>query len=147
MNALKTRMTASAQTLGQALVLTLVGCGGGSGPEGDIEPTLPNPQEYIFTPACATSGCHDAIDKGGELDMSTAQISYDAMVNVPSRNVVAKASGWIMVLPGDPTRSFLMRKLVSPGLGEGEAMPSAAQELHPYYVSLIETWIANGAPR
>lgn len=129
------------------LALVLAGCGGSAGPEGDLEPTLNNIQQYVLTPACATSGCHDAIDKGGELDLSGAQVSYDSMVNVPSRNVVAKASGWIMVIPGDPTRSFLMRKMVSPGLGEGDPMPSTAQELHPYYISLIETWIANGAPR
>ncbi len=125
----------------------LMACGGSDAPAGDLEPTLANIQEYIMAPACATSGCHDAVDQAGELDLSEAQITYDAMVNVASKNPVAKASGWIMIIPGDPTRSFLMRKMVSPGLGEGEAMPSAAQELHPYYVALIETWIANGAPR
>lgn len=126
--------------------LCATACGGSDAPE-QLEPTLSNIQQYVLTPACATSGCHDAIDKAGELDLSDAQISYDSMVNVPSKNPVAKASGWIMIIPSDPTRSFLMRKMVNPGLGEGDPMPSAAQELHPYYIELIETWIANGAPR
>lgn len=133
-----------------AMMFVLAGlataCGGSDAPA-TLEPTLENIQQYVLTPACASSGCHDAVDQAGELDLSEAQVSYDAMVNVPSRNPVAKASGWIMVIPGDPTRSFLMRKMVSPGLGEGDPMPSAAQELHPYYIELIETWIANGAPR
>ena len=137
--------TARLTPVALALALTAA-CGGEEGPA-ELEPTLVNIQEYVLTPACATSGCHDAIDKAGELDLSEAQVSYDQMVNVPSRNPVAKASGWIMVLPGDPDRSFLMRKMVSPGLGEGDPMPSAAQQLNQYYVDLIATWIANGAPR
>ncbi len=124
----------------------LMGCGGGGGAE-DLEPELAVIQSEIFAPACATSGCHDARDKAGELDMSTAQLSYDQMVNVASKNPVAKANGWIMIRPGDSDRSFLMRKLMGPGVGEGDPMPSAAQELHPYYVDVIRTWIENGAPR
>lgn len=137
---------ASILIITMAIAAAMVGCGGSDAPA-EIEPTLVNIQEFILTPACATSGCHDEIDQAGELDLSSAQVSYDAMVNVPSRNPVAKASGWIMVIPGDPDRSFLIRKMVSPGIGEGDPMPSAAQELHPYYVELIATWIENGAPR
>lgn len=128
------------------MLAALSACGGEEGPA-QLEPTLANIQQYVFTPACATSGCHDAADAAGELDLSTAQISYDAMVNIPSKIPVAKANGWVMILPGDPGRSFLVRKMVSPGLGEGDPMPSSAQALHPYYIELIETWISNGAPR
>jgi hypothetical protein len=104
-------------------------------------------QVVVFVPACATSGCHDAAVKGGELDMSTAQASYDGMVNVTAANRVAKANGWVNVVPGDPERSFLMRKLDAPGLGEGDPMPSAAKQLTAPYRDAIVQWIAEGAMR
>lgn len=124
----------------------LTACGGSDG-VAQLDPTIDNIQQYIFTPACANSGCHDSVVRGGDLDLSTAQISYDAMVNVPSRNPVAKANGWIMVKPGDPNLSFLIRKIEAPGVGEGDPMPSAAQTLDPFYIELIRTWIEIGAPR
>ena len=129
-----------------ALLVGATACGGGDG-TAELDPTLLNIQTHVLTPACATSGCHDAVDQAGELDLSAAQISYDAMVGVPSKNPVAKASGWLMVKPGEPGRSFLIRKMVGPGIGEGDPMPSKAQELNPYYLELIQTWIEQGAPR
>lgn len=128
------------------LAVGLAACGGSEGPA-QLDPTLANIQTHVLTPACATSGCHDATDQAGELDLSAAQISYEAMVGVPSKNAVAKASGWLIVKPGEPGRSFLIRKMVGPGLGEGDPMPSAAQELNPYYLELVEQWIELGAPR
>lgn len=133
-------------TLILGLGAALIACGGNA-VEGDLDPTLANIQEYVFTPACATGGCHDALDRAGELDLSTAQVSYDSMVNVTSKNTVAKANGWIMIVPGDAERSFLVRKMAGPGPGEGDPMPSASQEVHPFYLELITKWIEEGAPR
>ncbi|MBK6689405.1 MAG: hypothetical protein IPG45_33365 [Deltaproteobacteria bacterium] len=128
--------------------LFLVGCGGDANEGlGELPPTLDAIQQHVFTPGCATSACHDRVTRGGDLDLSNAQVSYDQMVNVGSKNPVAKANGWLIVKPEDPARSFLVRKLVGPGVGEGEAMPSVSQELDPYYQKLIETWIQEGARR
>lgn len=132
-----------------ALLLTLAGCGGGDGggPDPSLEPTIENIQRYIFDPACSTSGCHDALTNGGDLELPSAQASYDRMVNVRAVNPIARTNRWLLVKPGEPERSFLMRKLDGPGVGEGEAMPSDTQELHPFYRDLIYRWIAEGAHR
>lgn len=139
------RPLASSTILGGGLLL--FACGGGGEAQGELAPTLDAIQQHVFTPGCATSACHDRVTRGGELDLSNAQVSYDQMVGVTSKNPVAKANGWLIVKPEDPARSFLIRKLVGPGVGEGEAMPSVSQELDPYYLKLIETWIQEGAPR
>lgn len=120
------------------------GCGG-SEETGDLQPTLAALQGAVFTPACATSGCHDAATVAGELDLSTASRSYESMVGVPSRNRVAKENAWLMIKPGEPERSFLVRKLDGPGLGEGDPMPSETEMLSAYYRDLIVQWINGGA--
>lgn len=129
------------------LAAALAACGGSSTAEGVPAPVLAELQEVVFVPACATSGCHDAAVAGGGLDMSTAQASYDGMVNVQVENRVARANGWVNVIPGDPDRSFLIRKLDGPGLGEGDPMPSAAKQLSAPYRDAIVEWIVQGAQR
>lgn len=141
----RTKTSIAVALLG-ALAAGLIGCGGEQ-MAGSVEPNIDDIQQHILTPACATSGCHDSQDRAGDLDLSTAQVSYDSMVNVRSKIPVARAQGWVMVKPGDPDRSFLVRKLEGPGVGEGDPMPSSAQELHPYYVDVIRQWIEMGAPR
>ncbi len=119
------------------------GCGGEETIQ--LQPQLSDIQSAIFGPACATGGCHDAESAAGELDLSTAPRSHRAMVGVRSKNRVAKENGWLMVKPGEPERSFLLRKLDGPGLGEGDPMPSETQMLNPYYRDLIADWIVQGA--
>ena len=73
--------------------LFLVGCGGDANEGlGELPPTLDAIQQHVFTPGCATSACHDRVTRGGDLDLSNAQVSYDQMVNVGSKNPVAKAN-------------------------------------------------------
>jgi hypothetical protein len=140
-------MRAGTSALGLWMALS-VGCGGdGTGAPGDLAPTIDSIQQNVLTPGCAASACHDRVTRGGELDLSNAQVSFDSMVGVGAKNPVAKANGWLLVKPNDPARSFLVRKLIGPGVGEGEAMPSVSQELNPYYVDLIERWIEEGAQR
>ena len=111
-------------------------------------PVLDEIQSAIFTPACATSGCHEAgCTDCGNLDMSSAQLSYENMVEKPVHNGIAKMNGWVNVKPGDPDRSFLIRKIKGPGVGEGDAMPSNSETLHEEYLKVIEQWIQEGAQR
>lgn len=123
----------------------LTACGGEDA--ATIGTDIESIQQNIFAPACATAGCHDAESKGGELDMSTTDKSYNGMINIPAVNRVAKANGWVNVKPGDPERSFLVRKLDGPGAGEGDPMPSEAQMLNAYYRDIVVQWIAEGAKR
>lgn len=122
----------------------LIGCGGEEATP-TIGANLNDLQAAVFGPGCATSGCHDGQSVAGQLDLSTSARSFEAMVGVPSRNRVAKENGWLMIKPGEPARSFLMRKLDGPGLGEGDPMPSETEMLTPYYRDLIAQWIAEGA--
>lgn len=122
-------------------------CGG----EEPVDPapaaTFENIQSLVFTPACATAGCHDAATKGGELDLSSAGASYVDLIRIPATNRVGRANRWVLVEPGSSGRSFLVRKMVQPGPGEGDPMPSASEELNPYYLSMIQAWIDQGAAR
>ena len=107
-----------------------------------VEPTLSRVQELVFTPGCARSGCHDA---AAPLDLSTPQASLAALVMQRPDNPVARENAWMLVKPGEPERSFLMRKLEGPGVGEGGPMPTAAEILTPFYLELVSQWIAEGA--
>ena len=111
-----------------------------------MDPTLDNIQEHIFDKACSMRGCHAADSPAGGLDLSTADASFAAMIDIPVRNSVALQNGWVLVKPGDPELSFLVRKIGTPGLGEGGPMPFDMQ-LHPFYQDLVKDWITAGALR
>lgn len=109
-----------------------------------LSATLDNIQEHVFDKACVQ--CHNEQTSSGGLDLSSAQVSYDNLIDVSAKNSVAGENGWLLVKAGEPDLSFLVRKL-SPGLGEGAAMPLGTQELTEFYVDLIRNWIASGAQR
>lgn len=113
----------------------------------NLEPTLENVQKHVFTPACATSGCHTAETAAGGLDLSTADASYEALVGKPALNGIAAENHWKLVTPEDPDLSFLCRKLEQPGMGEGAPMPPGEYMVKQEYVELVEDWIADGAQR
>jgi hypothetical protein len=136
------------------LTLTLLAasaCGDSAGLGTDagapaLAATFDNIQEYIFAPGCATQGCHTSERAAGGLPLGSADESYQALLNVPAVNSVAGQNGWLLVKPGDPELSFLVRKIDAPGLGEGAPMPITTQ-LTPFYQQLIENWILAGALR
>ncbi len=117
----------------------------GDGPDHDASFDLI--QSQIFEPACSTSGCHDSETLAGNLDLSNADVSYASLVDIAAENGVAAENRWMRVKPGEPDLSFLIRKLVLPGIGEGAPMPVGEMELTDYYVSMISEWIALGAER
>ena len=115
--------------------------------ENELEPTLEVLQADLFEPGCAMSGCHDASVRAGDLDLSTADATWNGLVNIPAENDVAFENRWLRVVPGDPDKSFLIRKLTEPGVGEGFAMPIGNQQLNDPWLELTRAWIAAGAPR
>jgi hypothetical protein len=133
-----------------AMSLPVLACGSDS-PGADasiaaLDPTLDNIQEHIFDKACSARGCHSAASPAGDLNLSSADASFLSLVDIPVKNSVANQNGWVRVKPGDPELSFLVRKIGTPGLGEGAPMPFDAQ-LHPFYQDLVKDWIAAGAMR
>lgn len=112
---------------------------------GELEPTLATLQEHVFAPACALSGCHDDATRAGNLNLSSQAASYAALVDVPVTNAIALENGWLLVKPGDPELSFVVRKMRLPGLGEGAPMPIGEFQVSDYYMTLLEEWISLGA--
>ena len=119
------------------LAILWMGCGSAE----QLAPTSEAVQELVFTPGCAVSGCHDATSQVAGLDLSSVEASLASLVEVEPFNDIARENGWLLVEPGSAERSFLMRKLLEPGVGEGSAMPNASTRLHDVYLELVAQWI------
>jgi hypothetical protein len=141
--------------LGYAVLIVLalgtVGCDEAlsdlTGPTPDLEPTFSSIQQQIFSagdssgrPAC--TNCHNAIgSRFNGLDL-TAAVSYNNLVNVPSRF----RAGAIRVIPGDPENSYLIHKLEGRSTIAGVRMPLNGPYLQPGQILVIRRWIETGAP-
>ena len=129
------------------LLWALPGCGeavDGSLPQ---RPTIDDVQEFVFGPACANGDCHALPTRAGDLDLSSAALSYTNIVEVAATNTVAAQRDLLRVVPGDPDSSFLFRKLLSVGPGEGTPMPTVDEQLTGPYLDLVSRWIEQGAVR
>jgi hypothetical protein len=112
---------------------------------GLLQPTFDNVHAHVLLPGCAVAGCHDAANSSGDLNMETVAGAYAALISIPANNVLAKENGWVRIRPGALDTSFLIRKVLGPGVGEGTAMPSPALQLAPDWLHLVERWIEAGA--
>jgi hypothetical protein len=145
-------MRNSHSLLASALVSALVtGCGGGGGYGGDDAPPPPPPppagfgpnfseiQDAVFSPTCATSGCHlgAAAEQGLQLDEAN---SYGMLVDVPSTEVPTI----LRVAPGDPDNSYLIQKLEGTA-SVGARMPLNQTPLPQADIDVIRQWITDGA--
>jgi len=99
----------------------------------------------ILSKNCATSSCHsgDNPPQGMSLDVGRA---YAGLVNTPA----IEAANLKRVLPGDPTKSYMIHKLRNthrtPEVGgSGAQMPKDATPLPDAVIQLIELWITQGA--
>ena len=134
-----------------ALALGTVGCDESlselTGPTPDLEPTFSSIQQQIFSngdssgrPAC--TNCHNAIgSRFNGLDL-TAAVSYNNLVNVPSRF----KGGAVRVIPGDPENSYLIHKLEGRSTIAGVRMPLNGPYLEAGQILVIRRWIETGAP-
>jgi uncharacterized protein (TIGR03118 family) len=104
-------------------------------------PTLAQLQTTIFTPRC--SGCHTG--GGGTLptsmNLASAAGTYAALVNVTSQ----EAGSLKRVLPGDPSSSYLVRKLEGTAGIVGERMPFGGPYLDQPTINQVRDWIQAGA--
>jgi len=111
----------------------------------ELAPTLENVQSEVFDVACAS--CHSGSSPAGNLDLSSAEASYNSLVTRPADNSVAYENGWSLVKAGEPDLSFLCRKIEYPGMGEGAPMPPGDEQLNDIYIDLVRRWIEEGAQR
>jgi len=110
-----------------------------------IGPTLDQIQAVVFTPTCATAGCHTgpsgAILPSG-LDLSDADASFAALVGVPS----LQQAGILRVAATDPNNSYLIQKLEG-NAATGLQMPFGLSPLDPAVIAEVRQWITDGALR
>jgi len=106
--------------------------------------TLEEIQSTIFTPVCATSGCHDEQSHTGNLVLTEGS-SYDNLVGVAPDTFGAQVAGFLRVDPDHPENSFLLVKLLGPPPGDGSRMPLVGDPLDPSQIDLIRNWILQGA--
>lgn len=95
-------------------------------------------QTNVFTPNCATAGCHTGGTPAGGMNLS-AGVAYANLVNVASNNAGCAA---LRVNPGDPDTSCLIQRLegtVAP------TMPLGGTPIAQAVIDDIRQWIADGA--
>ncbi len=130
------------------VALLLAACGDVKSPTEPLEVpegpafTFAQIQAQIFTPTCAKAGCHAASAASGELVLEAGQ-AYGQIVNRPA---VGNTS-FDRIEPGDPERSYLIKKLRGDPDITGERMPldnpgSLTQE----QMDGIVGWVLAGAP-
>jgi hypothetical protein len=130
-----------------AAALVAAGCGekkrlpfepGGGEPPPDA--TFTRVQGEVFSVSCALSGCHAGGAPTGGMNLS-AGASYGNIVMVPS----TERSDLSRIEPGDPGRSYLVKKIRGDADIVGSQMPlvgsiTAAQR------QLVIDWVRRGAP-
>ncbi|MCB0510026.1 MAG: T9SS type A sorting domain-containing protein [Bacteroidetes bacterium] len=113
----------------------------------------------IFQTNCATSNCHNTATSSGNLDLEGVGLTYEEkeadvysnIYKVVPDNAYAAAKDNYLIYPGDPYRSFLMRKIAN---GFFDDMPLEANEgahmpdggvMTDYEKEVIRQWIVYGA--
>jgi len=98
-----------------------------------IRATFSSIQKEVFTPTCATSGCH-----GGSQNpnLSVGQ-AYDNLVNKAS----SQNSSLMRVKPGESSNSYLIKKLN----GDGTSVMPPSGKLSQKAIDSIAAWIDQGA--
>lgn len=135
-----------------ALLLSLISCKDAATPTGESSFDLI--QQKIFTPSCATSGCH-----ASEKDATFAQhglvlaagVAYKNLVGIDPKNSGALADGLKRVKAFAFLESLLYHKLsvdASHHSGKlyGNPMPLGAQPLPNGQIEFVRRWIEAGAP-
>lgn len=137
------------------LLALLLGCGGdGStlGPDGQPLPedgddgdngdlpvvTLSQLNAEIFTPKCATSGCHGGAFVSANLTLEADKIAAQ-IIDVPSVQVASLKR----IDPGNPDDSYLIHKVR--GTGANGQMPLGRTPLSAAEIQLLVDWVAAGA--
>jgi hypothetical protein len=99
-------------------------------------------QAHVFTPSCATAMCHGAEHASVGLSLAEGE-TYGNLVN----HQTSTADGWIRVVPGSRTESYL---LVALGREDGPMpedgyMPLGSPALCNEKLQAIERWVTAGA--
>jgi hypothetical protein len=104
-------------------------------------PTLSSIQTNVFTPRCA--GCHTGVGAAlpGALNLTSAPASHAALVGIASLEVPTLQR----VTAGNPSDSYLIRKLEGGPAIVANRMPLGGPFLDQTTINAIRQWIATGA--
>jgi hypothetical protein len=116
-----------------------IGTGNGGLPIA-FEPTFTNIQQNVFSAICIECHSGAGAPEGLRLD---PQNSYNHLVNIPSQ----QQSDLFRVEPGNPDRSYIIRKLEGGPDITGGQMPLDRTPLDQETINAIRVWIAQGAPQ
>lgn len=106
----------------------------------DQSATFTRVQNEIFTPTCASIGCHDPLGQQSGQVLSAGR-AYASIVNVRS----VENPNLDRIEPLDPANSYLYRKITGSGI-TGDRMPQNKPPLSDAQIKLIRDWIRRGAP-
>lgn len=95
----------------------------------------------IFTANCAQAGCHKGVMAQQGLDLSAGK-AYAELVNVTASECPDQRK---RVLPGQPSQSYIIDKMMNVDLCSGTKMPKLGL-LPQGQVTTIANWICEGAP-
>jgi hypothetical protein len=99
-------------------------------------------QAEVFTPTCAKSGCHAASAASGGLVLEAGR-AYGQIVGRPS----TERSTLRRIEPGDPERSYLIKKLRGDPDITGSQMPQDRPGSLPReQLDGLIAWVRAGAP-
>ena len=107
-------------------------------PAAGFGPNFSEIQANVFTPDCATSGCHAGANPAAGLNLEEAG-SYAMLVGIQSSQNAALQR----VEAGDPDNSYLVQKLEGTA-SSGQQMPPGAP-LPQAEIDVIRQWITDGA--
>ncbi len=132
------------------VLLCAAACGSVKSPTEPEEPgggtvpfTFSRIQAEIFTPNCDKAGCHDAASASGGQILAAGR-SYDQIVNVRS----TENSTLDRIEPGDPERSYMVKKLRGDPDITGDRMPlDQPGGLPQEQIDGLIAWVRAGAPR
>jgi hypothetical protein len=99
-------------------------------------------RQQVFAQSCALSSCHDSESSAGGLILLPGA-AYSQIVGVVPVNPAAAGAGLQRIFPGDPTLSFLYRKITG-DLDSGSwgvPMPAAGPAVSQQLIDIIELWI------
>lgn len=104
-----------------------------------VAATLSEIQQQIFTPNCATSGCHAGASPAQGMNLSDGQ-AFSNIVNVAS----AEVPSLNRILPNDTINSYLIQK-VQGTAAVGSRMPLGGTALSAAQIQLLTDWVNDGA--
>jgi mono/diheme cytochrome c family protein len=97
---------------------------------------LPERVQAVLRTSCAVSGCHRGNFPAKKLDLTPGPFP-DSAVGVPSREVPELK----IIDPGDPGRSYLVRKVTEGAEIAGKRMPIGRKPLAPEEIQALRDWI------